>query len=65
MTLAEHVESSQSTKGPAREAKEALLGAITKTVEMLDSSGHLRSSAPALKDLAEAYAFVMYPNQSH
>ena len=51
----------------AREAKEATHSAIKSWAEEIDGSKKIAAgvAASALKDLAEAYAWLEYPNQPH
>lgn len=46
------------------EAREALLDAITASARGIVKQGFASSSANALKDLAEAFAFVVTPDIS-
>lgn len=51
-------------RNPQDVAREALLNMITKNVEATTKL-NAGNAAEALKNLAEAYAFVVSPSQSH
>ncbi|MEE4493548.1 hypothetical protein [Streptomyces sp. BE230] len=48
-----------------QQAKEAIYEKIIEAANNIESSHTSASVAPVLKTLAEAYAWVTYPNQSH
>ncbi|MFF9271119.1 hypothetical protein [Streptomyces rochei] len=61
MSLQDHVDKNRTQAGPQTAAKNALLDAITKAVEDIETEGGgLTFAVPRLKDLAEAYALVVH-----
>ena len=55
----------QETSNAKAEAQAALFNAITEAVAALQANGGSAARAEGLKSLAEAYAWLIYPNQSH
>lgn len=55
----------QATPSPAAEAKAAIYTAITEAVADLRKTATSSAQAEGLKNLAEAYAWVTYPNNQH
>ncbi|WP_069773050.1 hypothetical protein [Streptomyces sp. LUP30] len=50
---------------PSAEVKAVLYAAITDAVSDLRKNAGAAAQAEGLKNLAEAYAWVTYPNQPH
>jgi len=62
---AEHETAAELGESRTEEAREALLDAIMASAQGIVKQGFASSSASALKDLAEAFAFVVTPNNPH
>ncbi|WP_157875999.1 hypothetical protein [Peterkaempfera griseoplana] len=57
--------SGEQRENRTEEAREALLEAITVSARGIVKQGFAASSASALKDLAEAFAFAVTPGDPH
>ncbi|MGW2379287.1 hypothetical protein [Streptomyces sp. NPDC001658] len=55
----------QTSSSPSAEVKAVLYTAITEAVSDLRKNSGAAAQAEGLKNLAEAYAWLTYPNQSH
>ncbi|QHC31994.1 MULTISPECIES: hypothetical protein [unclassified Streptomyces] len=55
----------QETSNAKAGAQAALFNAITEAVAALQTNGGSAARTEGLKNLAEAYAWLIYPNQSH
>lgn len=56
---------SDETRDPQDAAREALLRGIVKATEHATTKLNASGEAEALKNLAEAYAFLVSPSQPH